>query len=270
MIDLLNINQCKKDEYTFGNVCEENPDFIFNIDLYGTNKFDNMYYKQYHYDEDFDIYEKNILQYMYDLLYNCDVTKEEDRDCNEAWEHGIKEYITITEDLLKKTDEYERLYKPQLAIYGYYMEDNERDVYTKNKKAFNVCMNEYIKEKKYCVDNIKQGIEITQDGSPIYRKLCFENDEKRKQFIQQIKDHDGKSIQNGSLSDLGLYWSWDDKPAGPWGKGNKCVIIEAEIRDPMQIDINNTYAINMSFNCSEKEIRLLPGSDVIINSIIKK
>jgi len=169
----------------------------------------------------------------------------------------------------------------------YYIDKIGKEKYDKileyNITSYDFCtMDDYVKNK--CIEsayNDKCAIEtserlylISNKLTNIYREMCFDSDKKRNEFIQQIYDHNGKSIYKGKLSDLGKYWSWKKDTTSFWGRtydenNDFCIVLEGRIDKSDNINISDTYAVNQSFNCREGEIRLRENTNIKIVNIKK-
>jgi len=222
-------------------------------------------------------YESKIFDYMYKYLYQCNI--QNDRDCYESWDDGMNT-DTLINNLKKSINENrENIIKEYgMDVYNnlteYEISDGD-DMYsfcTFNNEMKEKCVN--YKYTDDCATNTTdQLLKIINKEKTIFREICFKNTDDVNEFLKQIKDHQNKSIYNGKLSDLGIYWSWNKETSSFWGRSDKkgkCVILEGIINDPIDIDIENSYSINQIFGCREKEIRLNKGSRVNIIKIHEK
>lgn len=264
------------DDLVFGNSCNINPenDFVFDIRL---DLFDDKYSKKTSKIEKEEInnHYKNTIEYMIDFFSLCN--PKQDEDCENAWSHDISyDKDLIIKRIRNKIKENEN---ENINILGY---DNYN--YFMNKKFNNIsnfcsfhnsimekCM-EIVYNDSCAIEIGNNLINIINNKESIYRELCFNYESQRDDFINQIYDHNNKSIYGGNLSDIGIYWSWNPKTESYWGKekGYKyCAVIKGQIENKEDIDIPNTYAINQAFNCAEKEIRLNPYNGIKIIDVKK-
>lgn len=266
------ISECG-DKLVFGNSCEINPneDFVFDIRL---DLFDEKYKNnntRVTADEMRGHY-KNTKNYMYNYLYTC---SRKDKDCRDAWSNVFDDKMSLFESFMDEIVDESSYYIKKLGKEKY---DKLLDF---NLTSYDFCsIDDSIKEKcikiaykdECAIETSEQLYLISNKLKNIYREFCFASDKERNNFIQQLYDHKGKSIYKGKLSNLGKYWSWKKDTKSFWGRtyikeDDYCVVLEGRIDDSDSLNINDTYAVNQSFNCREGEIRLSNDSNIKIIDI---
>jgi hypothetical protein len=97
----------------------------------------------------------------------------------------------------------------------------------------------------------------------IYRNITIVN---VNGFVKSLSRY-GKSMRDGMLVGIGIFWSWDYECANHYGGNFYEYIVSMEaIVDERNVDVIATIMINMKNRALEREIRMVNGSRCLLRS----
>ena len=135
------------------------------------------------------------------------------------------------------------------------------------------CIKELAAELKEYYDEAESEIQSVMRGEmPIFRAIDVVDFPK---WLFNLKEA-GTVPYRGAQQGVGLFWAWDKAKAIAYaqdkcdvapGKGKVAVTLEAEVKDPFAVNVDDSLATNLYYMNDEKEVRMYPDKELFLKQV---